>query len=144
MVAATVSGESILGALEARLEYLLACEKFLFDLYNHPDQPLKTIPEKVKSLNDLSQWDRDKLTEVIRWVEQYRVELEMQEAKHLRPVEAFVAELPHLKKAASLVSSISYIIRHRLTDQTRVESNKVVYRSLRDRLDTLTEFDDSE
>lgn len=134
-----VTGEQILDALETRLQYMLDCENLIFDLVSHPSKPLEaTLTDK-----ELSQWDRDGIQGLVRYVENYRGETEMLDAKNLRPVERLLAELPRLKKAADALKRFG-ILRYRLPD----EDLKALYarnqRSLRQRLDTLTEFDDSE
>jgi hypothetical protein len=139
----SISGEDLLSALEGRLEHMLACETILFELYDHPDKPLVNAPKSARA-KDLSQWDQEKLTDVIRWVERYRAEAELRDVQKLRPIEAFVAELPHLKRAVDLVGSVHYVLRHIFDDKTRVENNKIVYTSITQRLDTLAGFDDSE
>jgi hypothetical protein len=139
----SISGEDLLSALEGRLEHMLACESILFELYDHPDKPLVNAPKSTRA-KDLSQWDQGKLTDVIRWVEKYRVEAELRDAAKLRPVEAFVAELPHLKRAVDLVGSVHYVLRNIFDDKTRIVNNKVVYTSITQRLDSLAGFDDSE
>jgi hypothetical protein len=49
-----------------------------------------------------------------------------------------------LEKAADVVGSVAGVLRYRFDDKTIIKDNKVVYSSIRGRLDTLTEFDDSE
>jgi len=149
MPALSISGEALLGAMRERLEHLLACEAMIFELYDHPAKPLGNgVPEKPqparKGEEPLSQWDQDRLKEAIRFVEKYRGTAELREAQKRGLIEEFVEELPRLEKAHDIVSSVAGVLRYRFDDKTIIEDNKVVYSSIRGRLDSLTDFDDSE
>jgi len=139
----TISGTDLLNALTTRLEHMLACENILFELYDHPDKPLVNALKSARA-KDMSQWDKDRLTDVSRWVEKYRAEAVLRDTAKLRPIEAVVAELPHLNRAVDLVGSVHYVLRNIFEDKTRIESNKIVYTSITQRLDSLAGFDDSE
>jgi len=121
----------------------------IFELYDHPAKPLGNgVPETPqparKGEEPLSQWDQDRLNEAVRYVVEYRATAELREAKKLGPVEAFVEELPRLEKAGEVVRSVAGVLRYRFDDKTIIKDNKVVYSSIRGRLDSLTDFDDSE
>lgn len=138
MASVKIPGTEILSSLEEVLERALACEQFIFDLHDHPSKPLHWKPKKTDV------WDQQKVDAAIRYVAEYAVTAELIDAKKLRPIEAFLAELPRLKEAMKVVEGLSLVVRYRLPDEDLIALHKQGKRSLRQRLDTLTDFDDSE
>lgn len=134
----SLSGGQILDALENHLQHLLACEEFIFDLHNHPSKPLTTEHKQLDG------WGKEALQRALRFIQKYGAEAELTDAKKLRPVEVLLAELPRLREAKEVVERLGTALRYALPDEDRQTLYKEGKRSLRDRLDRLTEFDDSE
>lgn len=134
----TLTGEQILSALEARLQHLLDCEEWLMDLYRHPDKPLSA------EYKEAATFDQGRIASVLKWCQEREASLELTDMKKLRPAEALLAEIDRLKKAADHVRSLSYTIRYQLPDEDLKKLYAAGKRSLSQRLDALTEFDDSE
>ena len=145
MASVTISGAELLDSLEKQLEHMLACEQFIFDLHDHPEKPLHK-EYKDRSDNPLPQWDRDKIQYAIGFVERYRGTAAL-DLKGLRPVEALLAELPRLRQAVEVVEGLGLVMRYLLPEpsrEERIKMHEAGKRTLSDRLDTLTHFDDSE
>lgn len=146
MASVTISGGEILSLLEEKIQHLLDCEQWLFDLHDHPEKPLHNI--KDRDGKPLSGWDKDRVEKAIEFVTKYAASTELTDLKNLRPVEAFLAELPRLREAEEVLKGISYVIRYQLPEPKTTEERVALYKSgkrtLRDRLDSLTKFDDSE
>lgn len=148
MASVNISGLELLDALEKQLEHMLDCEQLIYDLYDDPGKPLEQNYGSG-SRSEMSQWDKDKLQSAINFVKKYRPEGVVAPAQppFKRPMEAFLNELPRLRDAARAVTDVSYVLRYRLPEVPREEQIKMWNegkRTLNQRLDTLSKFDDSE
>jgi hypothetical protein len=142
----SLTGGQILAAMEEYLQHLLDCEQFILDLHDHPQKPLHAT-YSGRDGKKLDQWDQDRINAAIRFVTKYAADATQAEGKKMRPVEALLSELPRLREAEDVVKGIGFILRYQLPEPTREERIKMYeagQRTLRDRLDTLTKFDDSE
>lgn len=134
----SLTGGQILEALEEHLQHLLDCEQFIFDMHSHPAKPLTREYKKMDS------WGKEALERALSYVQKYHAQTELTDMKKLRPVEAFLVELPRLREAKDVVERLGTSLRYLLPDEDRQALYKAGQRSLSDRLDTLTKFDDSE
>lgn len=145
MASVNISGAEILESLEKQLQHMLDCEQFIFDLHNHPSKPLNVEGLLDNYGQPASQWDKDRILAAVRFVAEYGPKADL--VAQLRPVEAFLAELPRLRQAQKVVEGLGLVLRYQLHEPTReehVEMHKAGKRTLRERLDSLTDFDDSE
>lgn len=140
-----ISGTELLASLEEHLQHMLDCEQLLFDLHNDPKKPL-LADYKNYSGQKLDQWDQERIDAATQFVVDYPAKTELTDLKNLRPVEALLAELPRLRKAAEVVKGLGYILRYQLSDSRdeMIKMHEAGKRTLRQRLDDLTDFDDSE
>lgn len=141
----TVSGDDMMSTFGKYLEHLLACESLLFDLYDHPSKPL--LSGLGEGSRPLTSWESETLAAAVRWVETFRAKADLLANQNLGPTAALAADFSRLRVAGCLVGGVAAALRNRLPDvftSTRVVGGFPLPTTFKERLDSLSSFDDAE